>query len=277
MGKGRIRFESFELDLETAELQRQSQVIPLQDKPARLLTLLASRPGELVTRSEIQKTLWDDGEFVEFDHAVNVAIHKIRAALEDNPENPRIIQTLPRKGYRFIAAVDIVAKPSTVTLPEVTQDSSAREKLRDHGGDDDFVLPVTVDRARHLFLLAQVPYVATYLAAFYYLDDLDGALARTLPFIPVSWSVPAFLLLALLGFAVRVYLIPLVGWGHTQAGPRYRKLFPFLLPLDALWAVTPVLARPVGPLLSLAGMILMTWLIFGQRTLMRTIERAPAP
>jgi len=97
---------------------------------------------------------------------------------------------------------------------------------------------------------------------------------RTFVFIPIEWSRFGFQVFALIGFAVRIYLIGLVGWGHTEAGPRYRKLFPFLLLLDGLWAATPLLVEDhLGPLVSWAGLILMGWLVFGQRTLMRTIEQ----
>src|SRR5262245_37684999 len=122
----RIRFESFELDLDTAELLKNGRRVRLQDQPARLLALLASRPGELVSRSEIQKTLWEEGQFVEFDHAVNTAIKKVREALDDDPENPKIIETLPRKGYRFIAPVEWVQDPiaESQTLEIVAVDVS---------------------------------------------------------------------------------------------------------------------------------------------------------
>src|SRR6185295_12402815 len=103
---GRLRFHSFELDLDTGELQKNGRRIRLQDQPARLLALLASRPGELVTRAEIQKALWEEDRIVEFDTAVNTAIKKVREALEDDPENPKLVETLPRKGYRFIAIVE---------------------------------------------------------------------------------------------------------------------------------------------------------------------------
>src|SRR5436190_10636290 len=103
---GRLRFHSFELDLDTGELQKNGRRVRLQDQPARLLGLLASRPGELVTRAEIQKALWEEDRIVEFDTAVNTAIKKVREALEDDPENPKLVETLPRKGYRFIAVVE---------------------------------------------------------------------------------------------------------------------------------------------------------------------------
>src|SRR5688572_9255347 len=120
----RVRFESFELDLDTSELQKNGRRVRLQDQPGRLLALLAGRPGELVTRTEIQKTLWEEGRFVEFDHAVNTAIKKVREALEDDPEAPRIIETLPRKGYRFIAVVEEIFSDRQIaapTLPEPLQ------------------------------------------------------------------------------------------------------------------------------------------------------------
>src|SRR4029434_6672378 len=108
----RIRFESFELDLDTAELLKNGRRVRLQDQPGRLLTLLASRPGELVTRTEIQTTLWEEGRFVEFDHAVNTAIKKVRETLDDDSEKPKNLKPPPRKGYRFTAAIEILGKPA---------------------------------------------------------------------------------------------------------------------------------------------------------------------
>lgn len=269
MRQSRIRFDTFELNLHTGELLREGARIQLQDKPTRLLTLLANRPGELVTRDEIQRELWKDGEFVEFEHGVNTAIRKIRVALEDNPEKPRIIETLPKKGYRFIAMVDVLEIVPSVKAAEETAPATAPKETP---SGESFTLPISVTAARVLFLLAQIPYVASYLAVFYHWDNLDTALIRTFA-VPVEWSRPALQILALIGFSVRIYLIGLVGWGHTDAGPRYRKLFPFLLFLDGLWAATPLLVQAGGPLVSWAGLILMGWLVFGQRTLMRSIEQ----
>jgi DNA-binding winged helix-turn-helix (wHTH) protein len=235
--------------------------------------LLATRAGELVTRDEIHRELWKDGEFVEFEHAVNTAIRKIRIALDDDTGSPRIIETLPRKGYRFIATVVTPVKAEVVEAasnPYAETTNSASRPV--HG--DDFVLPVSATSSRILFLLAQTPYIASYLAVFYAWNELDAALLRTFGFVPVDWSRMALQVLALVGFAVRIYLIGLVGWDHTDAGPRYRKLFPFLLPLDAVWAATPLLVehKTTGPLVAWSGLILMGWLIFGQRTLMKRIE-----
>jgi hypothetical protein len=110
------------------------------------------------------------------------------------------------------------------------------------------------------------------MAVFYNWDSLDAALIRTFGFFPVDWSRFSLRILALVGFTVRIYLVGLVGWGHTDAGPRYRKLFPFLLVLDGIWAATPLLVQRLTPLVSWAGLILMGWLVFGQRTLMASIE-----
>ena len=271
--QNRIRFETFELNLHTGELSKAGSRVQLQDQPTRLLALLANRHGELVTRDEIHHELWKDGEFVEFEHAVNTAMHKIRVALEDDKDKPRIIETLPKKGYRFIAPVDVLGGSPASLPPSETQTAEPVPAKRPANAED-FVLPISAVSARVLFLLAQVPYVATYLATFYNWDNLDDALIRTFVFIPVEWSRSFFQVFALVGFAVRIYLIGLVGWGHTEAGPRYRKLFPFLLLMDGLWAATPLLVvEDLGPLVSWAGLILMGWLVFGQRTLMRTIEQ----
>jgi hypothetical protein len=209
---------------------------------------------------------------VEFEHAVNTAIRKIRVALEDTTNHPRIIETLPKKGYRFIAPVDVVEWDPAPAKTETPAKNEVPLPLPAHG-DTGFVLPISVTSCRILFLLAQIPYVASYLAVFYNWDNLDAALTRAFTVIPLDYSRFCLQMMALIGFAVRIYLIGLVGWGHTDAGPRYRKLFPFLLFLDGLWAATPLLVQDAGPLIPWAGLILMGWLVFGQRTLMARIEK----
>jgi cholera toxin transcriptional activator len=268
MERQRIRFETFELNLRTGELHKQSRRVRLQDQPARLLILLASRPGELVTRDEIHQALWKNGEFVEFEHAVNTAVRKIRIALEDDPEQPRIIETLPRKGYRFIGSIETAETRTSEPRPQQTIENSEKA--------EDFVIPLSVERARQLFLLAQIPYVATYLATFYYWYGLGPYLEQTFPVIPLAVSLPVMQVGALVGFTVRVYLISLVGWGHTGSADQFRRIFPALAILDGLWAATPLLVEHrLGPLVAWAGLILMGWLIFGQRDLMRRIGRKP--
>jgi TolB-like protein/DNA-binding winged helix-turn-helix (wHTH) protein/Tfp pilus assembly protein PilF len=117
-----LRFGVFEVDLQTGELRKSGLKTKLQEKPFQILVLLLKRPGEVVTREELQKALWPTDTFVDFEHGVNTAIAKLRQALDDDPDNPRFIQTLPRRGYRFIGMVDpITESPPTspgLVIPE---------------------------------------------------------------------------------------------------------------------------------------------------------------
>jgi WD40 repeat protein/DNA-binding winged helix-turn-helix (wHTH) protein len=104
-------FAGFRLDCRSGELQRNGRKVKLQAQPSRLLVVLASRAGELVTRAEIQKSLWDEETFVEFDQSINYCIKEIRDALGDHAEMPRFVQTVPRVGYRFIAPTEVSGLP----------------------------------------------------------------------------------------------------------------------------------------------------------------------
>ncbi|HZS98850.1 MAG TPA: winged helix-turn-helix domain-containing protein [Terriglobales bacterium] len=100
-----LRFGSFEANLQAGELRKQGLKVRLQDQPFQILAMLLERPGELVTRQEIHQKLWPADTFVDFDHGLNNAINRLREALGDSAETPRFIETLPRKGYRFIGQV----------------------------------------------------------------------------------------------------------------------------------------------------------------------------
>src|SRR5438105_10707639 len=97
-------FGTFQLDLRTSELRRDGARVRLQEQPFRLLVFLIERPGDVVTREELRQKLWPS-EFVDFDHSLNAAVRKLREALGDSAENPRFVETLARRGYRFIAPV----------------------------------------------------------------------------------------------------------------------------------------------------------------------------
>jgi DNA-binding winged helix-turn-helix (wHTH) protein len=115
-----VRFSTFEVDLQTGELRKAGVKLKLTGQPFQILAILLERPGEVVTREELQKRLWPD-TFVDVDHNLNTAINKIREALGDEAESPRFVETLPRRGYRFITAVDGAgsgAKPTTITSAE---------------------------------------------------------------------------------------------------------------------------------------------------------------
>jgi TolB-like protein/DNA-binding winged helix-turn-helix (wHTH) protein/Tfp pilus assembly protein PilF len=113
------RFSDFEFDPRTAELRRQGRKVRLREQPAQILTLLLQRPGELVTREEARQTLWPGDTFVDFDVGLNSAIKRLREALNDSAEEPRFVETLPRRGYRFIAPVEAPATAiEAIPVPE---------------------------------------------------------------------------------------------------------------------------------------------------------------
>jgi Tol biopolymer transport system component/DNA-binding winged helix-turn-helix (wHTH) protein len=113
---GIYRFGVFEADLTTGELRKRGRRVPLQDQPFQVLALLLRRRGEIVSREELQRALWPADTFVEFEHGVNTAIKKLRQALGDSADNPRFIETLPRKGYRFIAPVEDLTAPGAIPV-----------------------------------------------------------------------------------------------------------------------------------------------------------------
>src|SRR5271156_1000423 len=102
------RFGLFEVNLAAGVLTRQGARVKLQEQPFRILTLLLTRPGEIVTREQLRQTLWQEGTHVNFDGSLNAALKKLRAALQDDAENPRFVETVPRQGYRFLAPVHVI-------------------------------------------------------------------------------------------------------------------------------------------------------------------------
>ena len=117
----RVRFGDYEADLEAGELRKHGLKIKIPDQPFQLLSVLLERPGEVVTREELQKRLWASDTFVDFEHGLNKAINRLRDALRDSPDKPRFIETLPKRGYRFIAALDTAAKPVAPETPPVPE------------------------------------------------------------------------------------------------------------------------------------------------------------
>jgi DNA-binding winged helix-turn-helix (wHTH) protein len=116
-----VRFATFEVDLQTGELRKAGVKLKLTGQPFQVLAILLERPGEVVTRGESQKRLWPD-TFVDVDHNLNTAINKIREVLGDEAENPRFVETLPRRGYRFVAPVDGAGncdKPGTIARADI--------------------------------------------------------------------------------------------------------------------------------------------------------------
>src|SRR6202795_1494250 len=116
------RFGVFELDLSAGELRKSGVKLRLQGQPFPGLALLLERAGEIVTREELQQKLWPSDTFVDFDHSLNTAINKVREALGDSASSPRYVETLARRGYRFIAPVQDVIQSGA--SPEACSDNS---------------------------------------------------------------------------------------------------------------------------------------------------------
>src|SRR6201999_2947607 len=114
---GVVRFATFELDLRSGELRKSGVKLKFGGQPFQVLTILLEQPGEVVTREDLQKRLWPD-TFVDVDHNLNTAINKIREALGDSAESPRFVETLPRRGYRFIATLEPPVPPAEEPGPE---------------------------------------------------------------------------------------------------------------------------------------------------------------
>ncbi|MBZ5722898.1 MAG: winged helix-turn-helix domain-containing protein [Acidobacteriia bacterium] len=124
----RLSFGPYEADLRSGELRKRGTKVRLQSQPFQLLAMLLERPGELVTREEICQKLWPEGTFVDFDHSLGTAINKIREVLNDSAAEPRFLETVPRRGYRFIATVTAVAEPSQDVSPLPSLETEAEEK-----------------------------------------------------------------------------------------------------------------------------------------------------
>lgn len=118
-----VRFGPFEVDLRSGELRKGGVRVSLQDQPFRVLVRLLDRPAELVTREELRQQLWPADTFVDFEHGLNAAIKRLRDTLGDSADTPRFIETLPRRGYRFIG------RPGR-WAPRVRQRSNAHRSSR---------------------------------------------------------------------------------------------------------------------------------------------------
>ena len=294
-----LYFDQFEIDLRTRELRQQGRLVKLQDLPVRLLILLATRAGEMVTREQIEQELWGDDHFVDFDHGINTAMRKIREALSESPEAPRFIETLPRKGYRFIAVVDHGALSSlprsAVEQPVAPDANEADGPGRGHAGpaedagvraesvaasnaapeaahiqpSEEFALPS--GPARQLFLLTQAGYLLMYCVALFKLESAGRVMNHFFGVAPARF-LPLLIAVAICGIAVRLFLLTSVGLKHPAAGVKYRKLLPAVLPLDVVWAASPLLLiEKLGMGLAIASIAGLAYLPFSQRILMNSI------
>src|SRR4051812_5188911 len=158
------RFGPFEADLKTGELRKSGSRLRLQEQPFQVLAMLLARPGELVTREELRQRLWPADTFVDFDHSLNTAINKLRDTLGDSASAPKYIETLARRGYRFVADVTPDgAGPAETSAP--LAGAQPATPAADRSDDSDDLPRAPRPLARTLFTLIQVLYLSCYIAA----------------------------------------------------------------------------------------------------------------
>lgn len=158
MSKPRIRFGPFEVDINTHELWKDGIRLKLGGQPFEILATLLARPGELVSREELRKTIWSEDTFVDFSHGLNAAMNKLRDALCDSAEKPRYIETLPRRGYRFIGKIEGAEEAAAHTTPNNMEPGAS--EWRDPLGEGEWESNVPVKRQTLVQLWTLVVLVA---------------------------------------------------------------------------------------------------------------------
>ena len=263
-----LRFGVFEADLRTGELRKNGMKVRLQEQPFQVLAALLERPGEMVAREDLRQRLWPADTFVDFDHSLNTAINKLREALGDSAGSPRFIETLARRGYRFLAPVEVIGGSETGgTSAPAPPPNPATVPANAASLPEVAVPPRTLSRS--LFALIQIMYLCFYVAALATLDDVFRTVAGVFP--RWAWPVTATALVTgLVGIASRLWLLSAVGFDYQGLGRKFRRLFPLLFPLDELWAFAPLLIAgrfPLGLAFACSAALLLA--PFAQRTLTR--------
>jgi cholera toxin transcriptional activator len=274
--KSIFRFGLYELDGDTGELRKDGKPRPrVQGQPLEVLLHLLDHPGDVVTRDELRLLLWPADTFVDYDHSLNTAVNKLRDALGDSAENPRFIQTIPRRGYRFIAPVEVVTdgasrfagsepEPSFGAETSATVPSEIRNFALSEADD----LP---DAPRGvvqiLFSLIQVMYLSFYVISLARLHWVEPRLTQAVQH--PKWLFALLLVTALVGIPVRLYLLSAAIFGYRGLPVKFLRLFPFVILLDELWALAPfLLVDEIGIGLALAATAALVYLPFSQRSLM---------
>lgn len=265
-------FGVFQADIDRGELRKRGVRIKLHAQPFQVLVLLLERPTELVTREEMRQRLWGDDTYVDFDHGLNSAVNKIREALGDSAAQPRYVETVSGKGYRFIA-------PVTMQPPGGEADRKAESPAAPEPGGANLLstaeeLPVAHRKlVRTLLLLVETLYLAFYLVALANLREIDGL------FLEAQLLPPPVLLAILVATAaglipVRLFLIAAVAFDLRQLPAKFARLFPALLVLDLLWALSPfLLAHYISIGLALGMTAALVYLPFAQRSLVLMYAR----
>ena len=277
----RYRFGAFEADAATGELRRQGIRIKLNAQPFQVLCMLLERPGELLPREEISRQLWPDGTFVDYAHGVNSAVNRIREALRDTAGNPRFVETLARRGYRFVAPVERIgtngnppapvaewsslpASPNSAPLTAPTTEPDTHLLDRILASPED--LPKTSHPVvQTLFLGLQLMYLAFYVGALANLAEIEDLLS-VLPRATEAFMV--LIVTAGIMIPVRAFVLCLALFYAPRAREKFLKLWPLLLALDELWALSPfLLLHHINFGLALACTALLVYSPFAQRSL----------
>jgi cholera toxin transcriptional activator len=280
-----FRFGIFEADPSSGELRKSGMRVRLQEQPFQMLLMLVSRSGEIVTREEIRQKLWPSDTFVDFDHSVNTNINKVRDALGDSASHPRFIETLAKRGYRFLVPVDLVVFPATdsnrvrldkkeeQTVVAPSTQASAPTLPAFSLSRVDELPAVSSGYLRALFLLIQIMYLVFYLTTLSRTATVQNLLERTVP--AYAWVAIVVIVSASIGIVLRLYLISAVSFDISDLGRKFLKIFPAVLALDELWALAPfLLAQQIGLGLALGFAGALAYVPFAQRTLMLMRKRA---
>jgi len=264
------RFGLFELDLDAGELRKSGVRLRLQGQPFQVLALLLEHAGDVVTREELREKLWPADTFVDFDHSVNTAINKVREALGDSASSPRYVETLARRGYRFIAPVqNEVSHREGGPAAAIADSNAPLPPARAIHPELQVPIPRRVI-TRGLFGLIQVMYLSFYLSALIRLHVIqnmaDGFFSR----IGATGLAVLVMVTAGVGIPLRCYLISAVSFDYQQLGEKFRQIFPAMLALDQLWAIAPfLLLQNIGIGAAFAACAALLYVPFAERTLIR--------
>ncbi len=271
----RYRFGVFDLDVVTGELRRKGMRVKLHAQPFLVLRLLVRRPGEMLTREEICRELWPDGTFVDYDHGVNSAVNRLREALGDTAKSPRFVETIARRGYRFVAPVEEVGaamEEPVLTAPVAPEPVAEPSETRVRAGLLDRVLAAPEDLpqsspaiVRTLFVLLQGMYLGFYVGALANLGEIGELLS---PLAHGSHLAEGVMMMAALLIPVRVFLICAVLFRAPGLHANFLRIWPFLLGVDVLWALAPfLLLHHLVFGLALACSTVLVYAPFAQRSL----------
>ncbi len=265
--KARVaRFGVFEADVGTGELRKSGSRVRLQEQPFQLLVLLLENSGTVLTRDELRQKLWAQDTFVDFDHSLNTAVNKIRDALGDSASGPRFVETIARRGYRFVAPIEWI---------DPSDDVSNETPVEAHS-ELEIPLPRR-NLVRLLFAAIQLMYLVFYICALFLLSSIDRLADQFLG--PHGWIVTVLAIVtAGIGIPLRCYLISAVAFDYRRLGENFVRLFWGILLLDEVWAAAPfLLASQIGFGGAFASTALLLYVPFSERTLVRMAYRSNAP